>query len=270
VFCQWCATERDDNSIAIHHCGPTDRPPVYCMQCGQPLEGAPACAACGTPAGERPAAAAQVRSSAAAAARLAPGAAAAAVHVATVPTVAAPESSAADGGGVGPAIGSSPNPAQRGSPVPAPAARAVAHDAGGVRALCRTGAFWSALVGTLAFFVSWGAFPVQSGPAVVVLNVVGIQDVELAKFHWWNPPSAQLLFIGFLVALVISVVGYRSATRVGDVIVAVLGVCLAVLVGDVLYELRSYLSDVTALWLVVGAAAAMTGFATAAAVGGGD
>jgi hypothetical protein len=51
IYCSWCGKERAINAQAIHHCGSTERPAVYCMHCGTLLvEGAPSCASCGTPA----------------------------------------------------------------------------------------------------------------------------------------------------------------------------------------------------------------------------
>jgi hypothetical protein len=53
IYCSWCGKERAINALAIHHCGSLDRPAVYCMNCGTPLEhGAVSCASCGTPASE--------------------------------------------------------------------------------------------------------------------------------------------------------------------------------------------------------------------------
>ncbi len=50
-FCSWCGTERDrTNAMSVHHCGPRDRPVVYCSACGTALEGHPFCGTCGTPA----------------------------------------------------------------------------------------------------------------------------------------------------------------------------------------------------------------------------
>ena len=49
IFCSWCGKERPVNAQAIHYCGSMERPSVYCMSCGTPLDGAQSCAACGTP-----------------------------------------------------------------------------------------------------------------------------------------------------------------------------------------------------------------------------
>jgi hypothetical protein len=49
IFCSWCGKERPVNAQAIHYCGSMERPAVYCMDCGTPLDGAQSCAACGTP-----------------------------------------------------------------------------------------------------------------------------------------------------------------------------------------------------------------------------
>ena len=50
IYCSWCGKERAVDAQAIHHCGSRDRPPVYCMNCGIPLEvGVSNCAKCGTP-----------------------------------------------------------------------------------------------------------------------------------------------------------------------------------------------------------------------------
>jgi hypothetical protein len=50
IYCSWCGKQRPVDAQAIHHCGSMERPTVYCMTCGFPLEGAPACTSCGTPA----------------------------------------------------------------------------------------------------------------------------------------------------------------------------------------------------------------------------
>jgi hypothetical protein len=51
IYCSWCGKQREMKAQAIHHCGPLDRPAVFCMDCGNPLgEGATECATCGTPA----------------------------------------------------------------------------------------------------------------------------------------------------------------------------------------------------------------------------
>jgi hypothetical protein len=50
IYCSWCGKERALNAQAIHHCGSRERPAVFCMQCGAPLESADNCARCGTPA----------------------------------------------------------------------------------------------------------------------------------------------------------------------------------------------------------------------------
>jgi hypothetical protein len=49
AFCTWCGRRRDPDAIAIHHCGPKDRPAVHCTGCGGTLEETPFCAACGAP-----------------------------------------------------------------------------------------------------------------------------------------------------------------------------------------------------------------------------
>jgi hypothetical protein len=53
IYCSWCGKARAADALAIHHCGPVDRPASFCMRCGTPLEtGAPACASCGTSAAD--------------------------------------------------------------------------------------------------------------------------------------------------------------------------------------------------------------------------
>lgn len=52
IFCSWCGEERASDSHAIHYCGPSDRPALYCLRCGTTLDGAPACPSCGTPSTE--------------------------------------------------------------------------------------------------------------------------------------------------------------------------------------------------------------------------
>ncbi len=130
MFCQWCGKEREDSSIAIHHCGPKDRPPAYCMSCGATLgEGATACASCGTPAGQEP------RATPATAVIVAP--VAADTPDATVASVS------------------------RETPRPAARARRAASTNAGLALFFRKGMFWSALFGVFACFIDW--FPSTPG-----------------------------------------------------------------------------------------------------------
>lgn len=46
TFCAWCASERPAGSYALHHCGPKDRPRVYCTACGSGLAADGACGQC--------------------------------------------------------------------------------------------------------------------------------------------------------------------------------------------------------------------------------
>jgi hypothetical protein len=51
VYCPWCAKPRAVDAHAIHHCGPLDRPHVYCETCGSALpEATGRCPACEAPA----------------------------------------------------------------------------------------------------------------------------------------------------------------------------------------------------------------------------
>ena len=46
-FCPWCGKERVANALAIHHCGPKNRPVTHCSNCGTPFApGATSCASC--------------------------------------------------------------------------------------------------------------------------------------------------------------------------------------------------------------------------------
>jgi hypothetical protein len=46
-YCQWCGKEQAVNALAIHHCGPKNRPAAYCSSCGTPFApGATSCASC--------------------------------------------------------------------------------------------------------------------------------------------------------------------------------------------------------------------------------
>ncbi|MGA2969004.1 MAG: hypothetical protein ABSE75_04280 [Acidimicrobiales bacterium] len=46
-YCQWCGREQAVNALAIHHCGPKNRPAAYCSSCGTPFAlGATSCASC--------------------------------------------------------------------------------------------------------------------------------------------------------------------------------------------------------------------------------
>jgi hypothetical protein len=46
-FCQWCGKEQAVNALAIHHCGPKNRPATHCSSCGTPFApGATTCASC--------------------------------------------------------------------------------------------------------------------------------------------------------------------------------------------------------------------------------
>jgi hypothetical protein len=49
-FCPWCGKEQAVNALAIHHCGPKNRPATYCSNCGTPFApGASECASCAVP-----------------------------------------------------------------------------------------------------------------------------------------------------------------------------------------------------------------------------
>lgn len=51
IYCPWCAKPRAVNAHAIHHCGPLDRPAVYCTHCGEALtESTGRCSSCDAPA----------------------------------------------------------------------------------------------------------------------------------------------------------------------------------------------------------------------------
>lgn len=46
-FCPWCGKEQAANALAIHHCGPKNRPVTHCSNCGTPFApGATSCASC--------------------------------------------------------------------------------------------------------------------------------------------------------------------------------------------------------------------------------
>jgi len=50
-YCQWCAKEQVVNALAIHHCGPKDRPAAYCRDCGTAFApGATSCFSCSSTA----------------------------------------------------------------------------------------------------------------------------------------------------------------------------------------------------------------------------
>lgn len=131
------------------------------------------------------------------------------------------------------------------------------------RRFLRAGMFWSALFGTLAFFIDWGAYPIKTTFGSVPQQLTGIVGVEQLKWTWWNTPSPQLLFILLLASLCLCALGYRSSGSAIDVVVVVLGLALLVLQADILWALRHVFSYVTGFWIVVGASVLMTGFAIA-------
>ena len=46
-YCPWCGKEQAVNALAIHHCGPKNRPITHCSNCGTPFApGATSCASC--------------------------------------------------------------------------------------------------------------------------------------------------------------------------------------------------------------------------------
>lgn len=46
-YCPWCGKEQVANALAIHHCGPKNRPVTHCSNCGTPFApGATSCASC--------------------------------------------------------------------------------------------------------------------------------------------------------------------------------------------------------------------------------
>jgi zinc-ribbon domain len=56
MYCRWCGEAIPHDGVdSIHVCGPTDRPPAFCMNCGAPLaEGNTFCTRCAMPAGVAP------------------------------------------------------------------------------------------------------------------------------------------------------------------------------------------------------------------------
>jgi len=231
MFCQWCGKDVDPGSVSIHHCGSKDRPPAFCIGCGTPLlEGAGACTACGTLAGQPPVAAA----------------AAAPVAAAAVEPVA-------------------PEPSLR--PIPAPmtttpvarassATRRADDDEMAALGALRRGQLFSAGLGALAFFISWGVGPV---------GTTGVIQVEYSPFQWWGAPSAQILFTLLLVAFVVRVFTLRSYGATVDWVVAGIGFVLVICCVDWLWLLRHELSYITGFWIVAASSVAMTGFGLAGA-----
>jgi hypothetical protein len=47
--CVWCGESLPGSRALFHECGPTDRPPAYCAQCGNGLAASGQCATCDAP-----------------------------------------------------------------------------------------------------------------------------------------------------------------------------------------------------------------------------
>jgi hypothetical protein len=232
VFCQWCAKELDPDAIAIHHCGPTARPPAYCRQCGQALgDGAAACTACGTPPGELPRPAAP-----------------------SVRVVPASEAHTALGAG---SVGGATTATARTAPA-VQRGHAPAPTSDGYLRSLRIGLLATSVIGTLAFFVPWGeltnAFPDNRFGASIGLfggYPDGVSLVEFQRTHWWDAPSANVMGVLVLVALVGSiamVLGVRG--RVTAAVVGLAGLGLTVCCADWIWLGRRNLAMYTGFWVV--------------------
>lgn len=233
MYCQWCAKERDPDSLAIHHCGPKDRPPVFCMQCAEPLEGAAACASCGTLAGEAPKPVAAVVAAVPAADE---AGAAAPVAGGPMPAAAAP---ATAGGGPMPASTMRPAAAVVPKPVAAQSRATETDELGGA---LRVTTLIGALMATLGFFIPW-----YGGGGT------GITAVYQDPWHLWSPTSAQYLFGVVLAALLLSIAACYGARSAGVyAATAVLGLVATVIGIDYVWLLRHVVSLITGQWVVIG------------------
>jgi len=207
MFCQWCGKRREENSIAIHHCGPKSRPPVVCIGCGTALDGASACPSCGTPAGTVPVA----------------------------ETPAAPPPSADDEEATamttgGPNIGAGPR-----EPLATRAPGAVEVPAPRPSVSIQGANLGAAALATLCCFIPW-----------TVGGLPGANLAEHARpWHWWGPPSPRLVVGGIVLALVLAAVAAVTRNARLDVVVGALGVALTALVVDVVWEVSKVVGFVT-------------------------
>lgn len=233
MFCQWCGTERDPDSNAIHHCGSKDRPAAFCMSCGTALaDGDTACASCGTPAGQMPA----------------PVLVAAVVQDEAIADMeTSPLAPGSPGSPVGPRVA---------SPPPRASTRPMMNYAPTEfsSAFLRKAQIVTALVGTLAFFIPWIGSNNVSGFS-------GISAVTQSGWTWWSPPAPQLLFGLLLFAFMLSLVGRNATSNAVSALVALIGLALVVFCSDYLYEFRSAFSLVTGFYVVVAACVLLFGFA---------
>ena len=229
VYCQWCGRARDE--LAIHHCGPSDRPPAYCMADGQPLApGATVCAVCGLTAGEKPA-------------PVPAGARTAEAQDSGPPVVAA---AAAAGPGPSP----SPQPGATARPAtPLMAARAAPAHGGALR----TCLVATSIAGVCSFFIPWFTTFGFTSVLGASFSVSGITGVEHSKWEWWTPPCPQLLLILFGMATLLSLLGWWSRSSTIDGVVTLVGAALTVLLVRWLWLLRSGYVTVTGFWLTVAA-----------------
>lgn len=247
MYCQWCGQERDTEAHSVHHCGPKERPPAYCMGCGASLgAGAAECAACGTPAGQL---------------------------AKVAPPVAVVVAAAEEPGGSGPAVGTATalagapvatkgasQPQPQAPPQSRPRAASVARSADepdtyarGLRRLM----LGASAIATLAFFIPWTIGSAAGGSGS------GITAVEETPTHWWNPTTPDILFALLLIALLLSIVNLVSDRTGIAAVIALLGLLAAAISLDYLWLARSYLSIFTGYWLVPAGSVVL--FASAAA-----
>jgi hypothetical protein len=237
MFCRWCAKERDPDSFAIHHCGSMSRPPAYCMQCGTALGAeATACAECGLAAGTEPAPVRVVVT---------------ADVVESAPPIGVAEAAtdrSTSSAGVQPKTAR----AMRGfAPRPTSYGRDDLERASLLEKR-RLGQVVSALVAVLGFFIPW----FEAG-----FNFTGIVGVNELPWHWWGPPSPQVLFSLLLIALALSFLGKSAETPYVDRVTALVAFLNLVFVADWVWVIRGFYAGVTGFWIVVAASVMLFAYA---------
>jgi hypothetical protein len=229
MFCQWCGNERAVDALAIHHCGPKERPPAYCMGCGHTFEaGATECSVCHTAVGQLPKAPVVAR------AAEEPMGAVSGDAAGPVGAVAVPASPAA-------VAATAPSRYSGSSTL----RRAPDEVDGYAKGLAKV-MLWAALIGTGGFFIGWG------------FGSSGITVVELEPTKWWDVTSANILFAFMLVALVLcvfAVLGSEGTWIFASI--TLMGALTSVICCEYIWRLQSVLSVITGFWIVAAASFAL-------------
>jgi hypothetical protein len=231
MFCRWCGLERDPSSNAIHHCGSSSRPTMYCMQCGSVFEPLDAeCSECGLPVG-------------------------------VLPQLVSARAGVAFGRQVSDGTPPAPSVPSTRYATPSPFERphtSVRHKVGVART--RVVTMGACAVGIMAFFVPWTAGMVTRSNQLVVhlVATTGITGVTNDPWRWW-PTSPVLVFALLLVAAALSACNRYARSAAADQVVAMAALCSLIVVVGWLWDLRASLAYVSGLWMVFGACVLLLG-----------